>query len=260
MLINWIEDNNIRTAEYWNDFEKEKTKVFNILDGDFEKLEENSHLNDIYKHLLEISKNQNVNWREKSVLSLASGTCWLEGRFLKDKNINKLTAVDFSKHRIHELGSKTLEYYGFKEDNVDLVYGSILDIKIENKSQDIILLSQAFHHINEPIRLLDEIKRVLKKDGVVIIVGEHYYNMKIKLKQALKHFIKYLINHKEYREVNTFCPQYQAMFPPSYEKGDIHYSKLDYHNMFKGMGFTYSHYIDKTKTIQAFILRHNESN
>ena len=223
MLTNWIEENKIRTAEYWNDLEKEKAKVFNILDGDFLKLEKNSHLNDLYIHLKEISEAENFDYTKKSFLSLASGTCWLEGRFLKDKNIEKLIAVDFSKHRIHELGLKTLEYYEFEKGKLELVYGSILDLKIESFSQDFILLCQAFHHINEPIQLLKEINRVLKINGKVIILGEHYYNWGVKLRNTLKHFIKYTINYNDYRSLNTFFPEYQALFPPSYEKGDVHY-------------------------------------
>lgn len=87
-----------------------------------------------------------------------------------------------------------------------------MDLKLEQKSQDIILLSQAFHHTNEPIRLLNEIKKVLKCDGVVIIICEHYYNWKIQSKQIIKHFIKYIINYKNYRDINVCYPQYQAMF------------------------------------------------
>ena len=171
MIKNWIENNKIRTAKYWNDPVKEKTKVFNISDNNVVKLEEDVHLKNIYNHLLEISNNENISFKEKSILSLASGTGWLEGRFLRDKKINKLSLVDFSKHRIHELSPKTLKLFGFDLDRVDLVYGNILDLKIKDNTQDIILLSQAFHHIDEPIRLLNEIKRVMKDDGMVIILG-----------------------------------------------------------------------------------------
>ncbi len=255
MLKNWIEKNEIRTAKYWEDPEKEKTKVFNILDNDLKKLEEDIHLNNIYNHLLEISNNENISFKDKTIISLASGTGWLEGKFLRDKKINKLTLIDFSKHRIHELGPKTLKLFGFELDRADFVYGNILDLKIKNNSQDIILLSQAFHHINEPIKLLNEIKRVLKDDGVVIILGEHYYSWKIKLNRIIKHYIKYFLNYKKYRKLNSFFPEYKSLFPPSYEKGDIHYSKLEYHHLFTSMMFDYNHYIHNTKTIQAFVLK-----
>ena len=204
-----------------------------------------------------MSNAENIVFKTKQVLSLAAGTCWLEGRFFNDKDIKHLVAIDFSKHRIHDLASLTIKHYKLTE-KVDLVYGSILDLKVKDQSQDIVLLSQAFHHINEPIRLLSEIKRVLKPNGVVVIVGEHYYNWKIKLIGVAKHFAKYLLNYKKYRDVRSFVPSYQALFPPCYEKGDIHYSKLEYHHMFVGTGFEYKHFIDRTKTIQAFVLNTNE--
>lgn len=255
MIKNWIENNKIRTAKYWNDPVKEKTKVFNISDNNVVKLEEDVHLKNIYNHLLEISNNENISFKEKSILSLASGTGWLEGRFLRDKKINKLSLVDFSKHRIHELSPKTLKLFGFDLDRVDLVYGNILDLKIKDNTQDIILLSQAFHHIDEPIKLLNEIKRVMKDDGMVIILGEHYHNWKIKLNRILKHYIKYFLNYKKYRKLNTFFPEYKSLFPPCYIKGDIHYSKLEYHHLFTSVMFDYNHYIHNTKTIQAFVLK-----
>lgn len=112
MLINWIEDADaIRTSKYWNNFEEEKNKIFNVHDGNFIKLEQDSNLINIYRHLKEISTEENIDWNKKQVLSLASGTCWLEARFLNDKNINRFTAVDFSKHRIHGLAPKIIEHY-----------------------------------------------------------------------------------------------------------------------------------------------------
>ena len=135
-----------------------------------------------------------------------------------------------------------------------MVYGSILDLKVKYQSQDIVLLSQAFHHVNEPIRLLSEIKRVLKPNGFIVIVGEHYFNWRVKLINIAKHFVKYFLNWNRYRDVYPFIPSYQTLFPPCYEKGDIHYSKLEYHHMFTGMGFRYRHFIDRSKTIQAFVL------
>ena len=77
--------------------------------------------------------------------------------------------------------------------------------------------------------------------------------------RTAKHFIKYLINHRNYRSNHLFFPAYNELYPPSImnndTKGDIHYSKFDYEYLFKEGGrFNTSHHIYKDHELQAFVL------
>lgn len=258
-LISWIEEDqlsSIRTSEYWNNSKIEKNKVFHIAKGQIEKLHDNQHLNDIYDHLSSILDSERLS-SLGNVLSLAAGTCWLEGRILSERDFKYFTGVDFSKHRIHGLGPIVLGEYNLDPENCELVFGSFLDLKMDDKSQDVIILSQAFHHTNEPVKLLQEVKRVLSDQGIVVIVGEHYYAIEKKISQIFVHFIKY-INNKGFRKKRTFFPDYKQLFPASFKKGDIHYSKFEYFQMFNALDFIAHRDVHKSRTIQSYILKKPE--
>jgi len=239
---------------YWNDTDQEIGKAFNVEPG-FQKLESSNHLTDVYKQLNLCIKSSSISVDQQAILSLGSGTCWLESWWLKNKKPIQLTAVDFSKHRIHKLAPLTLKHYGHNYP-VELIRGDFLDLGLEQNSFDIILLSQAFHHSQSPVELLQEINRLGKHGAKILIIGEHYFNFFDHLKQAIKHFIKLIINYNNYRENRSLFPKYSDLFPPHLEQGDKHYSKTEYKQMFDKAGdYTIEHIINKKEKIQAYILK-----
>ncbi len=255
-----LSDNrNDNSFNYWNDPKNEKGKIFNVKD-DFTKLEKSRHLNNIYNELVNLTKFHNIDVNNKNLLSIASGSCWLESKWLKSLSPKSLTAIEFSKHRIFELAPKSFDHYGYNY-HIDLINGDImsLDPEINTNKFDIILLCQAFHHIVEPVRLLRNLHKICNSGGKIIIIGEHYYGPASYLMRSAKHFIKYLINHHNYRSNHLFFPAYNELYPPSImnndTKGDIHYSKFDYEYLFKEGGrFDTSHHVFKNHKLQAFVL------
>ncbi len=238
---------------YWNDSNKEKKKAFNVEVG-FDRLEKSPHLNDIFKQLISCMSVSNLSEENKSILSLGSGTCWLESWWLKEKKPNNLVAVDFSKHRIHELAPMTFEHYGYNYP-IQLIRGDFLNLGMEEDLFDIVLLSQAFHHSQDPVKLLREVWRLSKDQARILIIGEHFFDRLDHVKQALRHFVKFLINYKNYRQSHSFIPGYSDLFPPHIEQGDNHYSKAEYNEMFEEVGnFNVNHLIAEKEGIQAFIL------
>ncbi len=250
--LSWLDESisSEYSFSYWNDESKERGKIFDEVN--FHRLETDEHLNNIYSDVIVALESKGINLQGKSLLSLASGTCWLESRLLKLESF-ELKAVDFSRHRIHDLAPKTLEYFDLGTEDISLVHGDILSLELSNNTQDIVLLSQAFHHTNQPIQLLGEIKRVLKDNGVVIIVGEHYYNLRTKVKRVVSHIKKWTLDD-DYKNSHSLVPDYSALFPPCFQKGDIHYSKSDYHFLFSGLGFDYTHFVNRKGGTQSFVL------
>lgn len=258
-LENWVDergDRELPTSDYWDNPSNEEGKAFNVIEGGFEALENSSKLRVLFEQAKDLLKLGEVNLNGR-ILSLAAGTCWLESWLLKGAAFEHLTAVDFSEHRIHRIAPKTLDHYGITTGRVTLAYGDILDLKVEAKSQDVVLLCQAFHHASEPRRLLDEVKRVLKDDGKVIILGEHYYSASVRMKAIWRHFRRWIRNRKNYRRIHSFLPEYQMLFPPSFEKGDIHYSLYSYDVMFRFASLDYLHQVSPCKTLQGFVLWKN---
>ena len=255
-MESWLLSIDDRSAQYWNDPEKETGKVFDVSDGDIAKLEQDRHLKDIFNNVQSLIQLADLELNDSKILSLASGVCWLEARLLADISKFELTALDYAKHRIHRLAPDIFQWYGLGGSHISLVHGSMLELRVEDRSQDVVLLSQAFHHTCEPYRLLIEIKRVLRDDGTVLIVGEHYFDKFMQLKQTIKHVGKWVLNYQgKYRSVHRLVPDYQSLFPRSFEKGDIHYPMVEYDALFTGAGFNYDRHVHKKESLQSFVLK-----
>ena len=161
---------------YWNDQEAEKTKWCNVADGNFEKME--AHVSD-----LELVRDfdQCVDHVESKLgrrlggcgIDIAAGTLWAAPHLFRRLSIEHLHFLEYSYHRLVKLGPEVLEHYNIPKNRVTLAFGSFYDLKLEDESLDFAFMAQAFHHAAEPQRLLQEIHRVLKPGGTVIIIGEH---------------------------------------------------------------------------------------
>ena len=62
-------------------------------------------------------------------------------------------------------GAQTLIWDTSKID----IISDIINIPLPNESQDIILVSEVFEHLSDPLRALDELCRILKPLGTLII-------------------------------------------------------------------------------------------
>lgn len=256
-IINWAAQEVLGqqpTLDYWNDRSKESKKAFDIADGDIDKLCDYMKNRGFGKHLEKMLSEYaialNGEW-----LSLASGVCFIEARLLRqNKNIEKIVCVELSRHRISELAPIILKHYGIEPWRVDLCFGSFYNVKTKENTFDVVLLCQAFHHAFEPFRLLKEIKRVLKHNGKVIIIGERFFSCRQVLSRTAKYIVKYILNYKNFRSNRIFFPSWRAIFPIDERKGDHHYSKKMYSQIFKKAGFSYKHSVLKSHRIQGFVL------
>ena len=103
---------------------------------------------------------------------------------------------------------------------------------------DVILFSQAFHHMDSPVYLLKRLRHMLTPEGVVLIVGEHRFSALQAVRNFIAHYAKYTLNWRGYRERNYFFPGYSTLFPADLAKGDNHYHAGDYLLMFQRSVFS----------------------
>lgn len=255
-------------TEYWNDEDIEKGKEWWILDGDFGKMEtylEKSYLDLQFQQVITFLKHNLGKSLEGCGADLAAGNCWAIPRLLAAGSVERVYAVEYSQHRLLKLGPSVLRHYKVPRDKVILCLGGFYELQIPNKSLDFVFLSQAFHHADNPHRLLLEIRRVLKADGSVLMIGEHIpHEVPVTFRRYIRHFVKYAVARIVPRRTQerifgrrfvaeTLLPGHSSL-PPDPVLGDHYYRAHEYHDMFSRGGFKYYNLRISGSGFQSFIL------
>lgn len=260
-FVVWVDQKKVEelpSATYWNDRDAERKKCYDISNGDFSKLELEINREGVLEQVKTLVNAMPDLLRGRGA-SLASGVCWLEAMLLRDQSqIEHISCVEFSRHRIFDLAPLILNHYNINPDRVELCYGSFYELRFADAELDFVLLAQAFHHAFDPEKLLAEVKRVLKPNGSVLIVGEHFFGISDIFSRFIKHIAKIGLNYKNYRERSRLIPDWRTLFPVSREKGDHHYTHQMYRLMFETEGFRFKRYISRSAGLQAYLLNKKE--
>ena len=112
------------------------------------------------RHLI-VYKFANDFCKNKKVLDAGCGegygSCFISG------NANEVIGVDVSYEAIQHAQKK------YKRNNLKFERMSVQNLKFMNETFDAVLSFQVIEHLNDVNKFLNEIKKVLKKDGVAII-------------------------------------------------------------------------------------------
>lgn len=248
----WLNESELSKLDYsgyWNDEIQEEKKEWYILDGDFQKMEnylEESGLLNQLKECIAILKSSCKRDLNGIGLDVAAGNCWASSYIFQSGNVEKLLCVEYSKHRILKIAPKVLEHYNIPKEKIVLILGNFYNLQLSDQSIDFVVLSQSLHHAKYPERLMLEIRRVLKPEGVVIIMGEHLITARAIAKKYLKHFksvVKKIHYHVKTNErivselKKILFPPIRYMFPPDYVLGDHYYTNWQYKSLFIKLGF-----------------------
>lgn len=98
----------------------------------------------------------------KSVLDIACGEGY--GSSLLSSNAASVVGVDIDPESINFAREK----YSNK-DNLEFLLGSVTDIPLADKSIDVVVSFETIEHISEHDMMLNQLSRVLKDDGVLVI-------------------------------------------------------------------------------------------
>lgn len=101
------------------------------------------------------------------VLDVGSGPGFYSKLLLENLPSIELTALDIDK-KLLSISKETLKDY--IENRVKIVEGSILNSGLEEGSFDFIIARFVVQHIKEQTAALIEIKRLLKKGGIVVLI------------------------------------------------------------------------------------------
>jgi ubiquinone/menaquinone biosynthesis C-methylase UbiE len=98
----------------------------------------------------------------KRVLDLASGEGY--GSYMLSKEADNVVGIEIDQDTIVHAKNK------YKNFNINFIQGSVLDVPIDGeKLFDIIVCFEALEHVKDHEKLLSEVKRLLKDDGLFIV-------------------------------------------------------------------------------------------
>jgi len=99
--------------------------------------------------------------RNKTILDIACGEGY--GSNLISEVAEHIYAIDIDQEAINNAKEKYIKK------NLEFKCSSIENIPLENNSVDVILCFETIEHVSDYIKALKELKRVLKKEGLLII-------------------------------------------------------------------------------------------
>jgi len=206
-------------------------------------LEEDTNLERGFLDLVEYSEDLGYKLRGV-ILDLGAGTCWTSAIVSKISEVQKVIAVDISRHRLEIIAPLVFEQFKANTKKITRVLGRFNDIKMSDNSVDCVILMEAFHHAYDVGNLIREIRRVLKAGGIALISGEHVIENKDYFKMVLKNMVKKVIfilrlNNvlTKYRGKVIDEPKDIFALPFDEQVGDHYYPLRFYIRIFNRHGF-----------------------
>ena len=239
----WIDKKSkLYTFDSWNDEERENNKLWDLRKGGSDKLmnylKVETTLYREYESVINFANELKLIIKGNGI-DLGAGPCWTTALTSKIDLVKSLYAVDFSYQRLKNITPDIFDLFKAEKQKINLVMGDFYNIKLINNSIDFCFLSATFHHADEPERLLKEIKRVLKKDGFIMMIGENpisFYNQFIKY---IKNLLKIILpsNLVKGPIVYSLIPTFNQLYPTDQDEGDHYYRLKDYYDIFNNNGF-----------------------
>lgn len=254
----WVTDKDLEaifSAKYWNDEEKEKEKEYNISDRNDHKLLEYLKVKTTFydEFCCVMAWGQGLGIGPSGTgIDLAAGVCWTTSLLSRIKEVDRIYAIEISKHRLFKIAPMVMDMFEAEKDKVIRVLGSFYDIRLPDHSIDFCIMSQAFHHAHSPEKLISELKRVLKPGAVVFLIGESPVYPIDMAKRFLKNTIKIVTPFVKWktRPIIKPFPRLNDLFPTDRQAGDNYYRIGDYKRLFGKSGFQLT--VRQTKGIRKF--------
>lgn len=243
----WIEPEKAKTidryAAYWNDDKLELSKVHPDTAGfdGIERYYDDLGLADDFRACID-----HLNVRPGGdVINLAAGILWDLRLIFDQLSVRSVTCVEYSKHRLLDLGPRVIDHYRLDRSQISLALGSFYDVKRPDASFDTAVLCQALHHADDPTRLLVEAARVLRPGGTIIVTGEPIVPWNWRrdvahvVKAAILNAMPDAMRPQRLRgQRRPLIAKAADYFPAEPDLGDHYHFRRDYRRMFAAAGFT----------------------
>lgn len=98
--------------------------------------------------------------QKKAIADVGCGEGILLEKLKKQFRGKKLSGIDFDEENIEIC----------KKHGLNVHFGSVYDLPLEDKSVDCVIFSEVIEHLDQPEKAVSEIKRILNKDGLLILL------------------------------------------------------------------------------------------
>jgi SAM-dependent methyltransferase len=107
-----------------------------------------------------------------AVLDLGCGSGWLTALLTRHPRVEKIVAWDASPALLKSVLPATVSLAGGDLSKVERVCGHFTPLLLDDDSIDLVVMSSAFHHCSTPVALLDDLSRVIRGRGGIVLLNE----------------------------------------------------------------------------------------
>lgn len=118
------------------------------------------------------------------VIDLGAGTCWNTAILSRLDEVDEVVALDLSERFLTEVGGRILRHFDADLQKVGFAVGSFNAVPFPSGSFDCAFLVAAIHHSLSPIKTLLEARRVLRRDGTLIVMESPASLIRIRRERA----------------------------------------------------------------------------
>lgn len=104
------------------------------------------------------------------VLDAGAGTCWLTAKLSTLPNVEEVDALDLSPRFLSETGGAIIEHLGGDLSRVRFTASDFTEMPYPDATFDAAWLVASIHHSRRPLQTLQEVGRVLRDEGIVVVI------------------------------------------------------------------------------------------
>jgi SAM-dependent methyltransferase len=169
------------------------------------------------------------------VVDIGAGTGWTSAILAKEPNVSIVYAVDPSFNRLKH--ARFVIRHFRVEDKVKPINGTFCEPNVEEKADLVVLCGSLHHCYNDQIPLLfQNIKRLLKPDGKVLVANDHYVTWSWKIKRLFRLLTQFYKRSELFYSLNN-------LRAPDPFSGEHWRTRKELTDMFKNNGFKFQFFV-----------------
>jgi SAM-dependent methyltransferase len=146
-----------------------------------------------------------LNSANLNIVDLGAGSGWLSIFLSKFPNVQKIYTIDSCEFLLTEMLPAICKLMEGNLNKIQPIKGLFNPILLSDNSVDLVVESSAFHHSDSVGDIIQEIHRVLKPGGWLIILNEHPLSQWKYMQMLLKHFASILLNSVRKKSPSIVC-------------------------------------------------------